>query len=205
MRRAGLAYDPVTKTGGWPHPIPYVVYKAGLHEFVAQVVAQQLEKIGLRLELRIVNYPTFLAIRGRRRQSPIGPGLWQQDYPDAMSFLEPLFHSRSINDEDANNWSFYKNPRFDELVDRSRKELDDVRRKALYREASEILCDEAPWAFTFSYRWYSQRQPYVQGWRPHPIWTHELSRTWLDRGPGPLAARSFFTRDALAALVGGRP
>jgi ABC-type transport system substrate-binding protein len=205
MRRAGYPYDPKTKTGGWPKPIPYIVYKASLQEYTAQVVAQQLAKIGIHLDLHLVNYPTFLAIRGRRGQSPAGPGFWQQDYPDAMSFLEPLFSSRSINDEDSNNWSFYKNPRYDELLDRARRELDDETRKRTYREASQILVDDAPWAFEFSYRWYSQRQPYVRDWHPHPIWTHEVSRTWLDRGRGPLAARNFFTRGALAALIGSAP
>lgn len=204
MRRAGYPYDPVTRTGGWPQPVPYVVYKAGLQELTAQIVAQQLDKIGIRLELHLVNYPTLLALLGRRKTAAIGPGSWQQDYPEAMSFLEPLFHSRSINDEDSNNWSFYRNPRYDEIVDRARRELDDGRRSALYREASQILCDDAPWAFEFTYRWYSQRQPYVRDWHPHPIWTHEVSRTWLDRGSGPLAVRSFFTRGALARLVSTR-
>src|SRR5690606_13355127 len=124
------------------------------------VLAQQLSKIGLRLEIRVVNYPTFLAIRGRRGQSPMGPGFWQQDFPDALSFLEPLFHSSSINDEDSNNWSFYKNARFDELVDRAKGELDLGVRKTLYAEAQQILCDDAPWAFTHAYRSYVQRQPY---------------------------------------------
>lgn len=206
MKRAGLAYDPQTKKGGWPHPIPYVVYKAGLQEFTAQIVAQQLEKIGLRLELRVVNYPTFLAIRGRRRESPIGPGLWSQDYPDALSYLEPLFHSRSINDEDSNNWSFYANPRVDELVDRARREVDEGARRRLYGDITRIVNDEAPWAFSYTYRFYVLRQPYVRGYAPHPMWTHEVSRTWLDRGAGgPLAIRGLFSERALAALVGRRP
>jgi peptide/nickel transport system substrate-binding protein len=205
MKRAGYPYDPVTKTGGWPHVIQYVAYKQGIAEYMGQVIAQMLEKIGIRIEIRIVNYPTFMALRGRRKTSAFGPGFWQQDYPEGASFLEPLFHSKSISPEDANNWSFYANPRVDELVDRSRRELDDGKRKQLYREAQRIVCDDAPWAFTYYFRWYGQRQPYVHDYRPHPMWTHDFKATWVDRLAGPAGrtgARTIFSPNALGALFG---
>ncbi|MCL2724422.1 MAG: ABC transporter substrate-binding protein [Polyangiaceae bacterium] len=189
MKRAGYPYDPVTKTGGYPHVIPYVVYKQGLAEFTAQVLAQQLARIGLRIEIRVVNYPTFLAIRGRRGQSAFGPGSWTQDYPEAQSFLEPLFHSKSIAGEDSNNWSYYKNLRLDALLDQAKRELDDRKRKAIYKEAQQIIIDDAPWAFTYYYRGYTQWQPYVRNYRVHPMWTHEMSRVWLDRAERPGGAR----------------
>lgn len=202
MRRAGYPYDPVTKTGGWPHVIPYVVYRMGLQDFMSQVLAQQLERIGLRIELRVVSYATFIALRGRRNASPFGPGFWVNDFPDAMSFLEPLFHSRSIADEDSNNWSFYSNPRLDDLVDRAHRELDDGRRRRLYSEAQQILRDDTPWAFTENYRSYTQRQAYLRGYHAHPMWMHDLSRAWLDRSAAPIAAGAIFSGRGLAALVG---
>jgi ABC-type transport system substrate-binding protein len=200
MKRAGYPYDPVTKTGGYPHVIPYTVYKTGISEYTGQVLAQQLAKIGIRIEIRIVNYPTFIALRGRRNGAAFGPGMWAQDYPEAGSFLEPLFHSRSIADEDANNWSFYKNPRVDELIDRARAEPDEARRVAIYKDAQRIICDDAPWAFTNYYRRYVQWQPYVRDFRSHPLWYNEVSKVWLDRALGPTAARTFFSKDALARV-----
>lgn len=205
MRRAGLAYDPATGAGGWPEPIPYLVYRQGLPEFTAQVLAQQLAKIGLRLEVRVVNYATFIALRGRRGRSPFGPGMWTQDYPHPADFLEPLFHTKSINPEDSNNWSFYSNARLDDALDRAKRELDPARRQSLYDDAQQIVCDDAPWAFTYAYRWYTQRQPYVRGYRTHPMWTHDLVDTFLDRAAGPVGARAVFSREALAAALGGRP
>lgn len=192
MRRAGYPFDPVTKTGGYPHVIPYLVYGQSLHEATSQVIAQQLAKIGIRIELRLVNYPTFLALRGRRGASAFGPGFWSQDYPEAESFLEPLFHSRSINDENSNNWSFYANPRVDELVDRAKRELDDDRRRAVYSEAQRILCDDAPWAFTAYYHGYAQWQPYVRNYRPHPMWMQDMKRAWLDRPTESQARAALF-------------
>ncbi|MDF2693958.1 MAG: Dipeptide-binding transporter, periplasmic substrate-binding component, partial [Labilithrix sp.] len=201
MRRAGYPYDPVTKTGGWPHVIPYLVYKQGLQEFTGQVLAQQLENIGLRIEIRVVNYPTFMALRARRRTSPFGPGFWAQDFPDALSFFDPLFHSSSISDEDSNNWSFYSNPRVDDLIDRAHRELDDDRRKVLYDETQQILAGDAPWAFTLNVNYYTQRQGYVHGHRSHPMWMNDVTRAWIDRAAGPIASRAIFSRKGLAALL----
>ena len=202
MKRAGYAYDPVTRTGGYPKPIPYLTYSQSLDEYMVQVVMQQLARIGITLDVRIVNYSTFLALRGRRHETVLGPAFWAQDYPEAGSFLEPLFHSRSINDEDSNNSAFYANPRVDELIDRARRDLDPARRKKIYREAQEIICDEAPWAFTHYYRFYAQWHPYVHDYKPHPMWTTDPTRTWIDRTAGRIAARSIFTGDALTKLFG---
>lgn len=199
MKRAGYAYDPATKTGGYPGVVPYIVYKQGLSEFMGQVLAQQLAKIGLRIELRVVNYPTFIALRGRRRETAFGPGFWQADYPEAASFLEPLFSSKSISNEDANNWSFYSNPRVDDLVARAKRELDEAKRKALYVEAEKIVIDEAPWAFTYYFVWYVQHQPYVRDYKVHPVWNHDVTRAWIDRTSGPAAARAI-----LGPILGAR-
>lgn len=202
MRKAGYPYDPATKTGGWPAVVPYLVYKQGLQEYTGQLLQQQLAKIGIRIEIRVVNYPTFMALRNRRGASAFGPGFWIMDYPDALSFLEPMFHSKSISAEDSNNWSFYSNPRFDELVDKAHKELEPARRQKLIHEAQGMLIDDAPWAFTTTFRYYTQRQPYLKDHKTHPMWQHELRGVWLDRAAGPIGARAVFSRHALGALLG---
>ena len=66
MRNAGLAFDSITGAGGYPLVIPYYVYPQSFAEFSAQLLQQELKKIGLRIEIRIVNYPAFLAITHRR-------------------------------------------------------------------------------------------------------------------------------------------
>jgi ABC-type transport system substrate-binding protein len=181
MRRAGLAYDPITGRGGWPEPIDYVVYDQGFLIYTAQLLQQQLAKIGLRIRIRLVSWQTFLALQRRRDGAAMSPGNWAMDYPDPSSFLEPLFTTRSIGPESSQNTAFYSNPRFDDLVARAHRELDAKQRAALYRQASAILCDEAPWAFTFSYHFVSERQPYVRGPLLHPVWYVDPTQVWLDR------------------------
>jgi ABC-type transport system substrate-binding protein len=181
MRKAGLPYDPAAGRGGWPEPIDYVVYDQGFPIYTAQLLQQQLAKIGLRIRIRLVSWQTFLTLQRRKGGAAMSPGNWGMDYPDPSSFFEPLFTTRSIGPESSDNTAFYSNPRVDDLVARARRELDEKQRLALYRQASAILCDEAPWAFTFSYHFVSERQPYVRGPLVHPVWYVDPTRVWIDR------------------------
>jgi ABC-type transport system substrate-binding protein len=185
MRLAGLPYDPATGLGGWPKPIEYLLYDKGLPVWTAQVLKQELASIGLRIELRLVSFPAFLAIQQRPGGAAMSLGSWSMDYPDPSSFFEPLFTSGAIGAESSSNAAFFSNLRFDDLVARAHRELDAERRRTLYDEASSILCDEAPWAFTFSYHWFEERQAYVRGPVFNAVWIVDPTRTWLDRAGSP--------------------
>jgi ABC-type transport system substrate-binding protein len=188
MKRAGFPYDPKTGEGGWPKPIVYPIYKQGLYENSAQVIQQQLAKIGIRIELKIVSYPTYLAITKRRGIIALSPGGWSQDFPDASDFFDPIFASSQINDEDTNNNAFYANPKLDDLLVRGRKELDPAVRKRIYDEADTIVCDEAPWAMEYQYKFYGVHQPYVKGLRWSAVWPNYVRDVWLDK-PKKVASR----------------
>ena len=105
----------------------------------------------------------------------------QADWADPSAFFDLLFTTSAINAESSNNVSFYSNPRYDAIVARARHEMDPAVRKALYHEASDILCDDAPWAFTWAQRDFIMRQPYVHGFAAHPVWPFDVRDVWLDR------------------------
>jgi ABC-type transport system substrate-binding protein len=186
MRRAGYPYDPTTGRGGWPEPIVYVVTDYSVSFYTSQILQQQLAKIGLRIVLRLVSWPAYLAITQRPGASAMSAQGWAVDYLDPSSFFESLFATSSIGPESSSNTAFYSNPRYDDLVVRARREAEPRVRHALYREADAILCDEAPWAFTFGQHDFDVRQPYVHGFAPHPVDTLAARTVWLDRAAGAL-------------------
>jgi ABC-type transport system substrate-binding protein len=192
MRKAGYPYDPATGQGGWPEPIEYLMYDQGVAALTSQILQEDLAKIGLRLRLKMVSWPAFLALQERAGSSAMSQGNWQLDYPDPSSVFDPLFTTSSIAPEGSVNTSFYSSARLDGIVARAHLEMDPARRRALYREANEIVCDEAPWAFTFGYHMFVVRQPYVRGFTPHPVWPLDVSRVWVDRA-----------EDALGRALGG--
>jgi ABC-type transport system substrate-binding protein len=186
MRRAGYPYDPATGRGGWPHPVVYPLYDKGLLAATAQLLQQDLARIGLRLELRLMSWQAFLTLQERPGAAAISQANWEMDYPDPSSFFDPLFTTNSIPPSGYNT-AFYSNPHFDDLVARAQRETSPDRRSDLYREASAILCQDAPWAFAYAYHDFYVRQPYVRGFPTHPTWRLDLTRVWIDRPDSPLA------------------
>jgi ABC-type transport system substrate-binding protein len=190
MRRAGYPFDPATGAGGWPEPVVYTVTDVTTGFYTAQLLQQTLARIGLRLELRLTSWPAYLALIQRAGASAMHPQGNQADYADPSAFFDPLFTTAYIRNEGSSNTAFFSNPAYDDLVARARHEMDPAARGALYRRASEILRDEAPWAFTYGQHDYVVRQPYVRGFAPHPVWPLDVRDVWLDREALPPALGS---------------
>ena len=205
MRLAGYPYDPKTGQGGYPREIEYVAYAEGLPRYTAEVLAQELAKIGLRIRIKLVSFAAWTSITHKRKATPFAVGSWDLDYPDPSDFLESLFASESINEDNSSNISFYRSAHLDDLFKRGRAEIDPDARARIYREASQIVCDDAPWAFTHYYHYYSVHQPYLRGYRPNPVAVMYMANTWLDRAGAAVATRSApLFRDALGSIFGER-
>jgi peptide/nickel transport system substrate-binding protein len=63
--------------------------------------------------------------------------------PDQLIFM--LLHSSRF--PPAFNAGFYKNPKVDELLDKGRTTSNEELRAKYYREAQQIIVDDAPWIF----------------------------------------------------------
>ena len=100
---------------------------------------------------------------------------WWADYPDAENFLYPLLHSSNAGA--GGNVSFYANPRYDDIVSRARREPDEARRQALYREADAIAFEDAPLLFLFFYNELYAVQPWITGFKVPTIFT---GQRWTD-------------------------
>ncbi len=185
MRKAGFPYDPATGTGGWPDPVDYLLYDQGAVVYTAQLLQQDLARIGIRLRLEQVSYSAFLAMSTDPARAGMSFGSWMVDYADPSAVFEPLFASPAPGSA-TNSASFYANPRLDDLLARARRSSDAAERARLYREANAIVCDDAPWAFTFVRHFYDVHQPYVHGLEQSPVLGRDVSRVWLDPpGGGP--------------------
>jgi peptide/nickel transport system substrate-binding protein len=185
------------RLAGFPNGLaePVTLWVRGEGEVrVAQLFQQDLARIGVGIELKVVSFATYLKETGRPRVAQAAFTGWHQDFPDPSNFMDILFHSRSIHPENSENRSFYRNPRLDAILDRARAEVDRDARLALYAEANAILADEAPWALLYypvdMFVW----QPYVKGFRPHPVWLNEYRNVWLDL-PRRRVSQSIYERE----------
>ncbi len=206
MARAGYPFDPATGKGGYPHAIDYITVPDSFQQQEAEVYAQQLAKIGIRLRLRLVPFASYLAEVSRRRTTVMGSTGWGADFPDPSNFFESVLSSKAIHDEGSLNVAFFSNAELDRVLAEAHAEGSHASRMALYERAEEIVRDLAPWVPATVSRSLEVRQPYVHGYAPHPILPVPLADVWLDPGgrAGSTAARDgagrFFGR---AAARGG--
>lgn len=165
---------------GLPEPIELAVGEGDVSRIYGELFQSDMAEIGIEVSLRPLSFPTLIAESSRPRTLQAMLWGWNLDFPDAASFFDPLFHSDSIHPEHSQNRAFYRNPEFDDLLDSARAESDRDTRRQMYRRATNILNEDAPWAFVFNYSNMEVWQPYVRGYHPHPVWSEDYRQVWLD-------------------------
>ena len=114
---------------------------------IAEVIAAQLREIGIESEIEVMEWGTIRQLWG---------GLTAEECPfdlfimgagassaDADWGLRPIFMSQPTNE---NNYGFYSNAEFDDVIIQAMREVDTEKRNALYRRAQEIVYLEDPGA-----------------------------------------------------------
>jgi ABC-type transport system substrate-binding protein len=186
MAEAGYPYDPATGKGGWPETITYYSGEGEAAIRYAQLMQHDLSQIGMRIEIKETSFGQYLALSGRPKTVAFAYGGWQLDFADPSDFFEPVLSSAAIAEEDSQNKSFFRNKAFDDLLDRAHTELDQSKRLDMYREAERIVCDEAPYTFTYNPLRLELLQPWVRGYKPHPVLHRRFKTVWIDQ-----AAKTF--------------
>jgi peptide/nickel transport system substrate-binding protein len=119
---------------------------------VATAVAADLLKVGVKADIKMMEWGTYLPFILRDKEVVehklyvLG---WGTITGDADYGLLPLFHSGEWPKKGMAA-SFYKNEKVDQLLEGGRKTADPEQRKKFYKEAMEILMDEAPWLYLHS-------------------------------------------------------
>ncbi len=67
-------------------------------------------------------------------------GSWIADYPDAENYLS-VFYSKNPAPP---NYTRYNNPQFDALFEKALEETNDSLRYELYRQADQVMMNDAP-------------------------------------------------------------
>ena len=161
---------------GHPNGIDVELWHSQEPTFVraAQTIQAYLGEAGIRARLvqRDANAARAAAFKG---ELDLYLKDWFADYPDAENFLYPLLHSDNVGV--GGNTSFYTNPRYDSLVTASRRELDDARRIALYRQADSTAFADAPMVFLVFYEELFAVQPWLRDFKVPVIFN---GQRWTD-------------------------
>lgn len=211
-REMALAGHPVHQEGehwvadGMETPVEMWVGEGETGQMFGELTQQDLANIGIEVRIRQVAFPIYLQETGHRRTVQLMLAGWSADYPDPSNFLDVLFSSSSIHETTSENRAFYHSDRVDQILARARIERDRDVRMGLYHDAVGMILEDAPWGFVFTDTKLEAWQPYVRGYRPHPVWDQMYRDVWLDL-PRRRAELELRPLSAFAAMspFGGRP
>lgn len=190
---------------GLPEPVTLWTSDSPTGRIYGELAQSDLAKIGIKLRLKPVSFPVYLEETGKPKTAQMSSGGWSMDFPDASNFLS-LVSSSMKAERDSSNRSFYANPWLDDLLARALIERDPQKRVAMYHEANDFVADQAPWAFFANSQGGQAWQPYVKGYRPHPVSEMAIDDLWLDLPRKRVAQQQRALREHFAVLApwGGR-
>jgi len=179
----GYHYDPAkTKRlladAGFPDgkSLPAIkLFTVPIYSDLASFIAKQLEESGIPVQVDVVQKSLLLELTSNSR-ALFFRGSWIADYPDAENYLS-VFYSKNPAPP---NYTRYKNPEFDALFERALAETNDSLRYKLYRQADQVVMNDAPVVPL----WYDESihfvQPNITGFESNSLNLLELRRTKIE-------------------------
>lgn len=123
-----------------------LTYDSGANQDLAVFLQSELKGIGIDAAVETVETGAYLEATGAGN-TEMFIGAWGTVTLDADYGLYPMFHSSSKGA--PGNRSFLDNAEIDELLQSAREETDADKRLELYKEAQNLLADEAPAVYLF--------------------------------------------------------
>ncbi|MGY1836995.1 ABC transporter substrate-binding protein [Blastococcus sp. SYSU DS0510] len=118
----------------------------------AQVIASQLEPIGIEVDVQTVDFATWL---DRQAQGDFDAFMlgW-------LGNIDPFdfYHAQHITDG-SSNYQGYSNPQVDQLLTQASTETDENARKELYDQAAKLIVDDVSYLYLYN-------PDVVQAWAP---------------------------------------
>jgi peptide/nickel transport system substrate-binding protein len=167
------------KTELWYMPIPRPYMPDA--KSIAQVMQQNLEKVGVSAKLVTYEWATYLTKTGEGEHSTCLLG-WTGDNGDPDNFLNVLLNSAGATPQDALNVAYYKNPKVDKLLEQAQTTVDENEREKAYYEAQEIMHEDAPWVPIAYVTPPIGLQDAVNGFDPNPTSSEAFNNISLSSG-----------------------
>ncbi|HEX5502714.1 MAG TPA: ABC transporter substrate-binding protein [Thermomicrobiales bacterium] len=123
----------------------------------AEIVQQELKAVGV--DMKIQEAPVT-NVNDQLLAGKIDAALFNWTYggsggdPDA---------STSLRSDGGSNFSHYKNPQVDQLLDQGLKEVDPQKRKTIYDQIQQIVAEDVPFLYMMYWNWFNHFTKRIQG------------------------------------------
>jgi oligopeptide transport system substrate-binding protein len=138
------------------------------------MVVQWKENLGVDVTVRQLD-PNFFIYNLKAEKDQMFDMGWVADYPSPQDFLDVLFHTGVDN-----NFAEYSNPAVDSILDAAGVEPDMARSLAMYRQAEQMLVDDAAMLPLYFGKNYVLVKPYVKNYTVNLMGFTDLSKVRLE-------------------------
>ena len=149
---------------------------------LGEVWKAELAKLGINLKVQGMNWEAQwdLAKSGPEKAQDIFVMYWWPDYISPYSFLYSMFHSE---DDILFNLAYYRNPKYDELIDKANELSGSDREKAeqMFIDAQKILIDDAVALFFYDVQNIHVARADIKGYVDNPAYPHVVFAYQLTR------------------------
>jgi len=167
------------KEAGYPNGLKFpkveILYNTSEgHKKIAEAISQMWsENLGIKTTLYNQEWKVFLDTQQTRNYSISRAG-WIADYNDPFTFLDLL------STQNSGNRAGWSHPEYDELLEKSQKELNPKKRLEIFQRAESILLEELPVIPLYIYTRLYLLSPQVKGWYPNVEDIHPLKNVWIE-------------------------
>jgi len=174
LAEAGYPDGFETTLWAMPNPRPYMPQP----KKIAQAMQSHLKKVGIDAKIKSYDWGTYLdkTENGEHDMALLG---WTGDNGDPDNFLYVLLDKDNAKKGSAGNIAFYKSDKLHELLIDAQKTLDKKKRTEIYKEAQEVIHDDAPWVPMAHSTPPIALKKEIMNYKPSPLGIEKLDKVWI--------------------------
>ncbi|SED07538.1 ABC transporter substrate-binding protein [Pseudomonas anguilliseptica] len=143
----------------------------------AQLLQADLGKVGIKAEIRVIEWGELIRRAKAGEHDLLFMG-WAGDNGDPDNFLTPQFACASL--ESGLNFARYCNPQLDKLIADGKRTSDQAQRSRIYKEAQQIIQQQALWLPLAHPTAYALTRKQVEGYQVSPFGRQDFSKVRLN-------------------------
>ncbi len=140
----------------------------------AEILREQLKKIGVTLEFEMVNPADSYALVVKGQTNWTHTNWTQRADPNGLLYI--LFHSKGFA-----NTTRYSNPEVDRLLEEAARIYDPEKRLPLYHQAEQMIVEDAPYVFLNYTAEFAVMNKKVQNWKWVPDLVPRFRELWIEK------------------------
>ncbi len=139
------------------------------------VQAQWKQNLGISVQLKNMEFKTYLPYRSAIEYTGMARAGWVGDYMDPYTFLSQFYSP--TNDSSTGYWD----PKFDALLDKANNTKDPMKRLEIMAEAEFYMLQDQPVMplSTNGTSW--MKKPYIKGMYPNPGTMHPWKFVYIEK------------------------